>query len=183
MVTFSREEPDRQRRLVGVLIFGALAALPYLMMRRRLNTAYADLRTANRRLNNSTRETEKLRSALATMREGTAKQNTTLHSDVKTLVEEMSKGRAQMGKISSALEEMKVSVGDLRSGKEEAETRRVEDQQAHARMLHSLEDLTAAMEAMQNAAERADQMSAEREDARLLQLSAFLRENYNERNR
>lgn len=179
----SQQEYERQSRFAGLLLFGVLAALPYIVVRRRLNTARADLRSANRRLTVSIRETEKLRSALATIREETAKQSTALQNNVKTLVAEMSRERAQMEEVRKVLEEMQVSLGKLRVEKEEAETVREEGREAAARIYHSLEDLKETVETLQETVEQTAQLGSEREDARYQQLSAFLREHYNERNR
>ena len=183
MASISKEEADRQRRLVGLLVFGAFAALPYIAVRRRLSTARADLRSANRRLSISIRETEKLRSALATVREETAKQSIALQGDVKALVAEVSRERAQMEEVSKAMEETKRSIGELRLEKEEEATLREEGRQAGAKIHQSLQDLKEAVERLQGTVKRTDQTASEREAMRYQQLSAFLKENHNERNR
>lgn len=183
MTSASQGQSDPQRRYVGLLIFSALAALPYLAVRRRLSTVHADLHTANRQLALSIRETGKLRSTIAMLQEQTAKQGVALRNDVKTVVAEVSKERAQMGEVKTVLEEMNESMEELRVGKEETRMLREENRQADARMHQSLGDLKEAVKRLQETAKRTDQMRFEREDARYQQLLNLLRENYNERNR
>lgn len=183
MTSAADEESERQRRLVGLFIFGAFAALPYIVVRRRLRSVSADLHAVNRQLALSIRETGKLRSAVAALQEETAKQGVALRSDVKTFVAVASKERAQMGEVKDALEETKRYMGELREGKEETRKFHEGNQQANARVHQLLEDLKEAVKTLQETAGRTDQIRVERQDARFQQLWDFLKVNYHEKNR
>lgn len=181
----SADRDERRRAFVSLLVLGTVtvAAVPYLLVRRRLGALHTELRTTNTLLTARTREMVGFRRTLAAMHEEMGKQRA---ADAATLQKEFVDVHATKRNTENILEvlgEVKETVGDLSKRAVEEELARPRREEADAKTHQVLEDVRWAVAELREATMQSERRRTEREDARYERISTFLRDNDHQRDR
>ncbi|KAH9938063.1 uncharacterized protein B0H18DRAFT_965318 [Fomitopsis serialis] len=168
----SKDRDERRRAFVSLLVLGTvtIAAVPYLLVRRRLGALQTELRTTNTLLTARAREMVGFRRTLAVMHEEMGKQRA-------------ANAAANTESILEVLGEVKETVEGLGKRAVEEELARPRREEADAKTHQFLEDVRWAVAELQEATVQSEGRRTEREDARYERISTFLRDNDHGRNR